>query len=392
MPKLLLISRCPPYPLHFGDRLIVWHLARELSQRRYDIDLIALTQHASDEDDLPHYEQFFRRVTLIPEKPRTPGMLLKRLLLPGARFPKNQSSAWDRDLWRAVETHLQQNDYDNVQLFGGIHVYELANLVREFQPIITPYESYSLYLRRLTEREGGLHNRLMLWFAQQYERFMFTPYPTVVVLSDADRNELQSLNPTLPIEVIPNGIDLEFFTAQEEVIREKATLLFVGNYEYAPNVDAAKYLAQEVLPRVRQIIPHARLQLVGNAPPPELQALASEHIEITGRVPDVRPYLARATAFVCPLRLGAGLKNKVLEALAMGIPVVATPLSVDGISVQHGESALVASPETIAEETIRLLNDAALQAKLSQNGRRLIEERYSWHSVANQYEALMRRR
>ncbi|MCA9913404.1 MAG: glycosyltransferase, partial [Anaerolineae bacterium] len=292
------------------------------------------------------------------------------------------------DLWQVVENHLAQNDYDNVQLFGGIHVYELSNLLRDHAPIITPYESYSLYLRRLLGRENSLRSRLNLWIAQQYERFMFTPYQKVVVLSEADRDELHSLNPALSLEVIPNGIDLEFFTQGEDQPREAATLLFVGNYEYAPNVDAARLLVQEILPRVRQAIPDARLQLVGNAPPPELLALASDAVEITGRVPDVRPYLAQATAFVCPLRLGAGLKNKVLEALAMGIPVVATPLSVDGISVVHNESALVISLNEIATETVRLLDDVALQKTLSQNGRRLIETHYSWQGVANRYDWL----
>ena len=134
------------------------------------------------------------------------------------------------------------------------------------------------------------------------------------------------------------------------VEREPHTLLFVGNYEYAPNQDAARILVERVLPRVRQALPDARLQLVGANPPGWLQALAADHIEVSGRVPDVAPYLARATVFVCPLRMGAGLKNKVLEALAMGIPVVATPLSVDGIAVRDGESALIAEVDDIAAE------------------------------------------
>jgi len=299
MPTLLLISRCPPYPLHLGDRLIVWHLAQQLSQRGCEIDLIALTQHTSDAEDIPHYENFFRRVSLLPERPRTPLMFLRRLLIPAARFPKDVKDAWAGDLWQAVENHLAQNHYDNVQLFGGVHVYELANLLQDHAPIITPYESYSLYLRRLLQRENGLRNRLNLWIAQQYERFMFTPYHKVVVLSETDRDELHGLNPALPLEVIPNGIDLDFFTRKNDQQRDAATLLFVGNYEYAPNVDAALLLIQEILPRVRQAVPAARLQLVGNAPPPQLLALASEQVEITGRVPDVRPYLTQATAFVC---------------------------------------------------------------------------------------------
>jgi len=189
--------------------------------------------------------------------------------------------------------------------------------------------------------------------------------------------------------VIPNGIDVEYFQLQN-VAREPARLLFTGNYEYAPNVDAALRLAYDVLPEVRKVIPFVRLWLVGNAPPPELQALASDTITVTGRVPDVRPYLAQATAFVSPLRLGAGIKNKILEALAMGLPVVATPLSVDGIGVQHGDSALIVDEHHMANEVIRLLQDADLKRKLSESGHVLIEERYRWTHVAALYEDLYR--
>ena len=109
-----------------------------------------------------------------------------------------------------------------------------------------------------------------------------------------------------------------------------------------------------VLPQVRKAIPEARLQLIGNKPPAWLRELASDHIVVSGHVPEVTPFLERATVFVCPLRIGAGLKNKVLEALAMGIPVVATPLSVDGIDVRQGESAVIASVDQMAEKTIKV--------------------------------------
>src|SRR5690606_1868261 len=116
-----------------------------------------------------------------------------------------------------------------------------------------------------------------------------------------------------------------------------------------------------------------KLWLVGNAPTPAMQILASDRIKVTGRVPDVRPYLARASAFVCPLRFGAGIKNKVLEALALGLPVIATPLSVDGIHIQPDESALVAEVAHFTPAILRLLRDPDLQQRLSTQGRELIE-------------------
>lgn len=385
MKQILLISRCPPYPLHFGDRLIIWHLARELSQRGYHLDLLALTQHASDADEIEHYQQFFRDVQLFPEQARSPFMYLKRLF--GAHYPHDASSAWQSDLWQAIDSKINTHDYDAVHLFGGVHVYEFAQLLNDISTVITPYESYSLYLKREFEqtRQFGLWINRQL--TRQFEKWMYSPYDYTVVLSDEDKQELLGINPNLNLDVIPNGINLEDFQPQDQE-RDESTLLFVGNFEYPPNHDAGMLLAQEIFPMVQITIPNAKLQLVGNAPSAEMLALANEYIDVTGRVPSVQDYLARATIFVCPLRVGAGIKNKVLEALAMSIPVIATPLSMEGISAEDGQHVLLADVPDMAQKIIELLQNPPLQGTLSQNSRPLIEASYTWESVATQYEKL----
>lgn len=385
--RILLISRCPPYPLHLGDRLIVYHLAYELEARRHQIDLLAFANRPEDHADLDHYDHYFESVALFDEPRRSPLAYLRRMLLPGARFPRRAAESWSPEMWRAVERKLSEHRYDAVHLFGGVQVYEFFHALNGQPAIITPYESYSLYLRR--QLAAGRGSWLGWRLARAFESWMFAPYARVVVVSPPDRDELLALDPALPVEVIPNGVDLYDFRMRPTQ-RETAVLLFVGNYEYAPNRDAALWLARAIFPAVQRRVPGAKLWLVGSAPPPELLALASESIHITGRVPDVRPYLARATVFVSPLRFGAGIKNKILEALAMGCPVVATPLSLDGIDVRDGESALSADGDALVEAVVRLLGDTALQAALSRNGRRLVEARYSWDYVAEQYLELYR--
>jgi polysaccharide biosynthesis protein PslH len=387
--NVLLIARCSPYPLHLGDRLILWHLARELQQRGVTLDLLAFAQSEQDWQETAHYASFFRHVQLLHEPVRHALHYLQRIVLPAARFPRHAEAAWSPEMWRAIETQLQQQKYDVVHLFGSVQVYEFYHALGGRPALITPYESYSLFLARQIAQQGGIANRIRRIITQQFERFMFTPYASTVVVAPPDQAELLRLNPHLRVEVISNGIDLDYFTGRTAQ-PENPTLLFVGNFEYAPNVDAAQVLAKQILPQVRQHIPAARLLLVGNAPPPEIQALADDHITITGRVPDIRPYHMQASAFVCPLRVGAGIKNKVLEALAMGVPVVATLLSVDGIDVQHNHSALIADVDAMAGEIVRLLRDSTLQQNLAQNGRALIETQYSWGSKAEAYHTLYR--
>jgi glycosyltransferase involved in cell wall biosynthesis len=424
--RILLISRCPPWPLYLGDRLIVYHLAQELEARGHQVDLLAFYDRPDDPQQVDHYDQYFGSVQLIPEPRRSRLSYLRRLLLSTARWPRRPEDSWSPEMWRAIEAALGneadrqkrvpthpddkvgtpfwasslkpsvedgKRDYDIVHLFGGIQVYEFFHALNNHPTIITPYESYSLYLRRqLKNTQPSTFNFQLLTFnfqvARRFESFMFRPYRRTVVVSEPDRDELLALNPALPLEVIPNGVDT--YTFRPRPTRRIPTLLFVGNYEYAPNVDAALRLATEIFPAVQKSIPNVRLWLVGNAPPPELRALASDSVRVTGRVPDVRPYLARAGVFVSPLRLGAGIKNKVLEALAMGCPVVATPLSVDGISVQHGQEALIANSNELVEQIVRVLQDESLRQRLAVNGRKLIESRYSWDSVAESYEQLYR--
>lgn len=395
MTRVLLISRCPPFPLHLGDRLIIYHLARELHTRGVRFDLLAFAETAADWSlsQQQHYSAFFNEVTLFDAKARPAPELARRALFAGARFPQQAEHAFAPEMWREIERRIAANTYDVVHLFGGVQVYEFKAALGGLPTLITPYESYALYTQRALQASGSLRERLLNTFrhvmARAYERWMFRPYDAVTVVSDVDREMLRALNPGLRVEVVANGIDLSAYRPSLTTERDPARLLFVGNYEYPPNVDAALWLAREIFPRVQANHPNARLWLVGNAPTPDMQALASDAIDITGRVDSVQPYYAQAGVFVCPLRLGAGIKNKVLEALASRCAVVATPLSVDGIAVADGEHVLLGEDaDALAAQVSRAITDAELRARLGEAGRALIEAQYSWARSAGQYAAL----
>ena len=386
MKTILFISRCPPYPLHFGDRLIIWHLARELAGRGYTIDLLALYDREDDPQEIEEYRDFFRHIELIRETRRSAEAYLRRLLNPSVRFAKNADMSFSPELWRQIERHLQRYDYDVAHCFGSVSVYEFHPLFADMPNLITPYESHALYLESAA-RQGQVSARLRLPVVRRLERFMFTPYGRTVVIAEKDRETLRSLQPELAVDLIPNGIELGRFPLRGAG-RASETLLFVGNFEYRPNQDAARLLIGKIMPAIWQQMPQTQLQLVGNNPPDWMLNLADSRINVTGRVPDVQPYLARATAFICPLRMGAGLKNKVLEALAMGIPVVATPLSVDGIKVEQGRSAIIAEAKNIAAAALEVLRDEGLRQRLSVRGRELVEAEYTWEQTATSYERL----
>ena len=389
MPHVLLISRCPPWPLHLGDRLIVWHLARELARREHVIDLLAFTDNPEDRGDVNNYRDHFATVRLLDEPARSPATLLRRLLLPGSRFPRQAATASSPEMWRDIAQQVAENTYDCAHFFGGIQVSEYRHAVGGIPALITPYESYSLYLRRALEFEGGLAPALRLrrFLARRFESWMYTPFGRRVVVSDQDRAELQAINPALDWDVIPNGVDADHFRPSIDQ-RDSASLLFTGNFSYEPNAEAALWLARDLFPRLRREYPDLQLWLVGNAPPETLRALADDQVLVTGRVPDLRPWLTRATLYVSPLRMGAGIKNKVLEALASGCPMLATPLSADGIAIEHDRHAWLAARDDFPAAVRALLADAGLRERLALAGRQRVESRYSWRQVVERYARL----
>jgi hypothetical protein len=193
---ILLISRCPPFPIHFGDRLIPYHLARELSARRHVIDLLAFYQLPEDIADVPRYEHFFRSVKLIPEPRRTNRDYLRRSRRESERFPSSAQESWSMEMWETVHGMIEERAYDVAHLFGGVLVYEYLPLVRSLPNEIVPYESYSLWLERAVEEARGpfahWSRRLQLRMARSYESWMFADYDRAVVLTERDARPARS--------------------------------------------------------------------------------------------------------------------------------------------------------------------------------------------------------
>jgi glycosyltransferase involved in cell wall biosynthesis len=190
--------------------------------------------------------------------------------------------------------------------------------------------------------------------------------------------------------VLPNGVATDFFQPSERV-PEPHSLVFVGNLDSAANVAGVHYFYREILPLIRQACPTVRWYVVGANPPPDVLALAADPcVSVTGFLDDVRPYLERASIVVSPMISGSGIKNKVLEAWAMGKAVVSTPLGCAGLrAVDHTNIAIAMGRRKFAELTITLLHRPDLAATLGRAGRQTVERYYSWDAQAARLEAIL---
>jgi glycosyltransferase involved in cell wall biosynthesis len=212
-----------------------------------------------------------------------------------------------------------------------------------------------------------------------------------LVVSHEDGELLTGIAPGVMTRVVANGVDTEYFTPRPDPGGK--TLLFCGGLDWYPNGEAMEYFFREIWPLLVQRVPDVRVIVVGRNPPRWLEKLSAEErrVEVTGFVDEARKYFREATAYFCPIRMGGGTRLKILDALAMGMPLVGTTFACSGIAMRHGEHALMAdTPAGFVDELVRVLADPQLRADLAARGRQLVCDRYSWsvvgHDLISAYE------
>lgn len=210
----------------------------------------------------------------------------------------------------------------------------------------------------------------------------------LITTSDRDR-DVFARDVATPIFVVPNGVDSAYFRPAPEAVAEPHSIVFTGAMNYVPNYDGIGWFVEAVLPKIAAKVPDVKLYVVGKEPPPQIQKLASQQVVVTGRVDDVRPYVDRCAAYVVPLRMGGGTRLKVVEAMAMRRPMVSTRIGAEGIEVEHGKTVLFGdTPDEFAEQTVKLLQEPALQKKLSHAAYALMQEKYEWSVIGKRLDAV----
>jgi glycosyltransferase involved in cell wall biosynthesis len=391
-------------------RVRPYNLIRTLNQRGHQVTLLTLVSDASELAGLDQLEKEGLQIKAFG-LPRWRSMINSLAAVP-TREPLQARFCWQPALAKAllacVKEQKSAQPIDAIlieHLRGvryGIWLKEQANLSNHLKlpPIIwDSVDSITHLFRQVLKSKGQLKSRLMAWVelkrTARLEQRMIGYFSHMLVTSPIDRSAFLALNDSQTINdnisVIPNGVDLDYFKPDPQVKREKSYLVVSGKMSYHANVAMVMRLANEIMPHVWEKKPDVDLWVVGKDPPPVVRRLATNpNIHITGTVPDIRPYLRKATLAVAPVPYGAGIQNKVLEALACGTAVITTHQAVSALMASPGSDLLVCdTSEEFGKIILELLGNPERREKIQHAGRKYVETYHEWSKIVSDLEMII---
>jgi sugar transferase (PEP-CTERM/EpsH1 system associated) len=371
-------------------RVRPFNLIKALAKREHTISLLCLVQTEKELSDLEHLgrERYCENLDTV-HLSRIRSIVNCIAYSPFA-VSLQAAYCFSGKMNEKVTRALQEHQFDVVHLehIRAAHFLrsrtDVASVFDAVDCITSLYEQFSQHKPSwLGKWTSGLEYRKL----RRYEPREASRFDRVIVTSRKDKEDLQGLAPNLPVDVITNGVDTDYFRPSDGLV-ETPSIVFSGKMSYYANDSAAMFLCDEVMPHVKACEPGATLTIAGSSPSKRVRRHGTGHgIEVTGHVPDIRVCLRNARVAACPVSVGAGVQNKVLEAMAMGKPVVATSKACQALSVVDGEHVLIADQrEEFAEALVRIIRDDDLAVRLGRNGREYVDKRHNWNEKARQLE------
>ena len=394
--KLVWLSHFIPFPPRGGSRQRSFNLIRHISGK-YETHLVALNIQGETQQHVAEYASELRKYCAKveiwdpPYRWRGARWWAQLTFSPFYRHPYGSRALWSPELGRRWQGVLAKHP-------GALPHFDSIDLALYFPPatgfrkVLNHHNCESAMAERRAEKEPNPLKRAYLRQQarklKRLEQEVCHQFDVNLTVSELDTRTLLERNPCAHCHVVENGTDTEYFHPSE-IAPEPNTLIFAGSLDWYPNVSAIRFFAQEIWPHVRTQRPEVRLYLAGQNPVPWLVQWAAQEpqVELVANPEDIRPWIARAAVFICPIVDGGGSRLKILDAMAMGKPVISTTIGCEGLEVQHEENILVAdAPLDIAENVVQILSNAKLRDHIAAQGRALAEKSYSWKTIGKQLE------
>ncbi|GAB4379017.1 MAG: TIGR03087 family PEP-CTERM/XrtA system glycosyltransferase [Elainellaceae cyanobacterium] len=400
--NILMLSATFPYPpTRGGTQVRTFNLLKHLSQH-HAVTLMTLRSPEVTEAEVAELRQWVHELQVFskpdaigqPKGTRAKLARFSQFLLDGT--PPNVLSIYSPQAQAWLDQAIATGQYNAITCEHSVNeMYVRPQWRSQLRTIVNIHSSVYGTCKNQLETATSEHywrDRLNLPLLHRYEKQYCGKFSGIVVTTAEDQQQIQSFQSNAEITVIANGVDFEQFPYRSPDPAGHR-LIFIGAMDNIANIDAVRFFGQEVFPLLRQRYPNVTLDLVGARPVPEVQALGQiSGITVTGRVPSMVEYLHRATICVVPMRTGFGIKNKTLEAMAAGVPVVGSDRGLEGLSVD-GDAPLRALRANQVNEYIqaidRLFEEPQLRLQLSQAARQMVEQHYTWQQAGAQYERMV---
>lgn len=396
MARVLFLSHRPPYPPNKGDKIRAHHIFLHLA-KRHDVWLGAL---ADDAGDLAHARWFDDRCAGVCLKVRRPLETARRIAGAGlsgsamsvAAFANAELNQWCGSILNAVQPDL-------VYVFSSAMAQYVVDRLPKHAALITDFVDVdSEKFRQYAAQRGGARGFVYSVEAARLGKFdcrVARASGACLFVSRTEHDLFSALCPAAVerLRIVPNGVDSAYF---DPALNPSAgspaepILAFMGTMDYFPNIDAVRWFAASILPRVQSEVPNVRMCIVGARPTQEVKALALDPaIVVTGAVSDIRPYYAQAAVVIAPLRIARGIQNKVLEAMAMARPMVTTSAALDGIAAENGKHLLVGETEAeFARAVIQVLQGRS-PTDMGRDARKCVLANHEWSAHMKQLDAVI---
>ncbi len=389
--RILFCSVRFPFPLIGGDRVKPFHVLRHLAAYH---DVTLLTFHHGSEappEKVQAMEELGVEVISLPLHPLKAG--LRCLTNPMKDIPLEIQFYQDEAYRKTLKRLTEEKNFDVAMGFfmrAGEYLRDL-----QIPKILIAEDCRTLYMQRSHESTSAssLHQKLVRWWElrklQQYEPSIVSDFNVTTFVTAEDIAAMRAMNPNVQYRLLTNGVEAD--PAAEYIEHsERRDMVFAGKLDVWANTMMVHQIVDEILPRVRAVLPDVKLHIVGGYPPKSIQRLRSSTIELHPNVSDVRKYLRSAAIFIHPHRGGSGIQNKALEAMASGCAVVTTPTGVHGIPARHEQEVMIGStPEEMAFYAIRLLKDKDLRKVMTEKAQRLVSDKFSWETIFSQMDGIL---
>ncbi len=380
--RVLYLCHRIPYPPNKGDKIRAFHQVRAIAAR-HEVDLFTLADDAADMAHQSTLRNYCHRVTVGQVNPGLARLKALPYLFTGTPLtvPYFHSSELQREIGRA----MGERPYDRIFVYCSAMAQYVDPACRI--PMVTDFvdadsDKWTQYAASSRWPSSAIYRREGRTL-QQYERQICERSSCVIVTTEREASLVRQISSAAPVHVIPNGVDTEYFKPSGQAADGGPPAVgFIGDMSYFPNEEAVTYFAHQVLPLIRKSVPGTQFLIVGRNPGPHVQKLAEiEGVEVTGFVPDIRPHLARMQATVAPFSIAAGIQNKILEAMAFGLPVVCTSRAAQGLSANAAGAVDVADGAAeMAAKVATLLADAQFARNKGMEGRRRVAGEYNWET------------